>query len=419
MENYDNERREKLNSNRKIIIDYYSQSNNISELEDFLNEINNWDLKSNELDEIKEVVLKRLNNLKNNVDLKNVLDDAKKNNSNLDDFNIIKTDKDVNDRDYNGFRNDVNYLKVNIDGEDKLFEVNNEYVISIKNIIENENNKDLSSKEIYNLLKPYLKDLNKISINYDNNLDSDKIKDEVNSILDNKIREHFYNNIDIVLKERQLINDYINKNGLEKEKLDYSLNSRGERIYYLGDSLIKFNDNREMFILDKESDTFVKNNEEKIKEDSFDKYDNNNDDLKAIPENLYEYNDVYYINLLNNIFDKINMRINLNEYENELLVMFLKMCVIFNEEEIPLELFEVYDKFIKNINDNEYLFSDEIRKIFKKKKMMDENRRDLEKIEANKTLKLVNDSGFVDIILMCCSIILVIIVVLYIMLVKQ
>ena len=418
MENYDNERREKLNSNRKIIIDYYSQSNNISELEDFLNEINNWDLKSNELDEIKEVVLKRLNNLKNNVDLKNVLDDAKKNNSNLDDFNIIKTDKDVNDRDYNGFRNDVNYLKVNIDGEDKLFEVNNEYVISIKNIIENENNKDLSSKEIYNLLKPYLKDLNKISINYDNNLDSDKIKDEVNSILDNKIREHFYNNIDIVLKERQLINDYINKNGLEKEKLDYSLNSRGERIYYLGDSLIKFNDNREMFILDKESDTFVKNNEEKIKEDSFDKYDNNNDDLKAIPENLYEYNDVYYINLLNNIFDKINMRINLNEYENELLVMFLKMCVIFNEEEI-LELFEVYDKFIKNINDNEYLFSDEIRKIFKKKKMMDENRRDLEKIEANKTLKLVNDSGFVDIILMCCSIILVIIVVLYIMLVKQ
>ena len=419
MENYDNERREKLNSNRKIIIDYYSQSNNISELEDFLNEINNWDLKSNELDEIKEVVLKRLNNLKNNVDLKNVLDDAKKNNSNLDDFNIIKTDKDVNDRDYNGFRNDVNYLKVNIDGEDKLFEVNNEYVISIKNIIENENNKDLSSKEIYNLLKPYLKDLNKISINYDNNLDSDKIKDEVNSILDNKIREHFYNNIDIVLKERQLINDYINKNGLEKEKLDYSLNSRGERIYYLGDSLIKFNDNREMFILDKESDTFVKNNEEKIKEDSFDKYDNNNDDLKAIPENLYEYNDVYYINLLNNIFDKINMRINLNEYENELLVMFLKMCVIFNEEEIPLELFEVYDKFIKNINDNEYLFSDEIRKIFKKKKMMDENRRDLEKIEPNKTLKLVNDSGFVDIILMCCSIILVIIVVLYIMLVKQ
>lgn len=419
MENYDNERREKLNSNRKIIIDYYSQSNNISELEDFLNEINNWDLKSNELDEIKEVVLKRLNNLKNNVDLKNVLDDAKKNNSNLDDFNIIKTDKDVNDRDYNGFRNDVNYLKVNIDGEDKLFEVNNEYVISIKNIIENENNKDLSSKEIYNLLKPYLKDLNKISINYDNNLDSDKIKDEVNSILDNKIREHFYNNIDIVLKERQLINDYINKNGLEKEKLDYSLNSRGERIYYLGDSLIKFNDNREMFILDKESDTFVKNNEEKIKEDSFDKYDNNNDDLKAIPENLYEYNDVYYINLLNNIFDKINMRINLNEYENELLVMFFKMCVIFNEEEIPLELFEVYDKFIKNINDNEYLFSDEIREIFKKKKMMDENRRDLEKIEANKTLKLVNDSGFVDIILMCCSIILVIIVVLYIMLVKQ
>lgn len=419
MENYDNERREKLNSNKKIIIDYYSQSNNISELEDFLNEINNWDLKSNELNDIKEVVLKRLNNLKNNVDLKNVLDDAKKNNSNLDDFNIIKTDKDVNDRDYNGFRNDVNYLKVNIDGEDKLFEVNNEYVISIKNIIENENNKDLSSKEIYNLLKPYLKDLNKISINYDNNLDSDKIKDEVNSILDNKIREHFYNNIDIVLKERQLINDYINKNGLEKEKLDYSLNSRGERIYYLGDNLIKFNDNREMFILDKESDTFVKNNEEKVKQDSFDKYSDNNDDLRAIPENLYEYNDVYYINLLNNIFDKINMGINLNEYENELLVMFLKMCVIFDEEEIPLDLFEVYDKFIKNINDNEYLFSDEIREIFKKKKMMDENRRDLEKIEANKTLKLVNDSGFVDIILMCCSIILVIIVVLYIMLVKQ
>ena len=115
------------------------------------------------------------------------------------------------------------------------------------------------------------------------------------------------------------------------------------------------------------------------------------------------------------------MSISLNEYENELLIMFLKMCIIFKEEEIPLNLFEIYEKFKNSIKDYKELYTDEIIEIFNKKNMLDENRKDLEKELNEKKLQLVkqNNDGFIDIILICCSIIIVAIAILYIILVKQ
>lgn len=421
MVNYDKERINNIRKNKQVIIDYYSKTNNINELEDFLNTINNWDLNSSELEEIKQKANERLNILKNQNNIKEIFDKAKELNSNISNFVIVETDKNINDKDYNGFRNDVSYLKYINNGENKLYEINYEYIENIRNILLNENNKNLSSNEIYNLLEPYLKELKQVDIDYNNSLDNDKIKEETDNILDDKIREHYTNNIDAVLRERKIINEYINKNGLENEKFVYSLNSRGERIYYLGEKLIKFNDNNEMFILDKDSDTFVKDNGNKVEENTFDKYSNNNEDVKKIPENLYEYDESYYINLLNSIFDKINMSISLNEYENELLVMFLKMCIIFKEEEIPLNLFEIYEKFKNSIKDYKELYTDEIIEIFNKKNMLDENRKDLEKELNEKKLQLVkqNNDGFIDIILICCSIIIVAIAILYIILVKQ
>lgn len=421
MANYDKERINNIRKNKQVIIDYYSKTNNINELEDFLNTINNWDLNSSELEEIKKIANERLNILKNQNNIKEIFDKAKELNSNISNFVIVETDKNINDKDYNGFRNDVSYLKYINNGENKLYEINYEYIENIRNILLNENNKNLSCNEIYNLLEPYLKELKQVDIDYNNSLDNDKIKEETDNILDDKIREHYTNNIDAVLRERKIINEYINKNGLENEKLVYSLNSRGERIYYLGEKLIKFNDNNEMFILDNNSDTFVKDNGNKVEENTFDKYSNNNEDVKKIPENLYEYDESYYINLLNSIFDKINMSISLNEYENELLIMFLKMCIIFKEEEIPLNLFEIYEKFKNSIKDYKELYTDEIIEIFNKKNMLDENRKDLEKELNEKKLQLVkqNNDGFIDIILICCSIIIVAIAILYIILVKQ
>lgn len=421
MANYDKERINNIRKNKQVIIDYYSKTNNINELEDFLHTINNWDLNSSELEEIKQKANERLNILKNQNNIKEIFDKAKELNSNISNFVIVETDKNINNKDYNGFRNDVSYLKYINNGENKLYEINYEYIENIRNILLNENNKNLSSNEIYNLLEPYLKELKQVDIDYNNSLDNDKIKEETDNILDDKIREHYTNNIDAVLRERKIINEYINKNGLENEKLVYSLNSRGERIYYLGEKLIKFNDNNEMFILDNNSDTFVKDNGNKVEENTFDKYSNNNEDVKKIPENLYEYDESYYINLLNSIFDKINMSISLNEYENELLIMFLKMCIIFKEEEIPLNLFEIYEKFKNSIKDYKELYTDEIIEIFNKKNMLDENRKDLEKELNEKKLQLVkqNNDGFIDIILICCSIIIVAIAILYIILVKQ
>lgn len=421
MANYDKERINNIRKNKQVIIDYYSKTNNINELEDFLHTINNWDLNSSELEEIKQKANERLNILKNQNNIKEIFDKAKELNSNISNFVIVETDKNINNKDYNGFRNDVSYLKYINNGENKLYEINYEYIENIRNILLNENNKSLSSNEIYNLLEPYLKELKQIDIDYNNSLDNDKIKEETDNILDDKIREYYTNNIDAVLRERKIINEYINKNGLENEKLVYSLNSRGERIYYLGEKLIKFNDNNEMFILDNNSDTFVKDNGNKVEENTFDKYSNNNEDVKKIPENLYEYDESYYINLLNSIFDKINMSISLNEYENELLIMFLKMCIIFKEEEIPLNLFEIYEKFKNSIKDYKELYTDEIIEIFNKKNMLDENRKDLEKELNEKKLQLVkqNNDGFIDIILICCSIIIVAIAILYIILVKQ
>ena len=212
MANYDKERINNIRKNKQVIIDYYSKTNNINELEDFLNTINNWDLNSSELEEIKQKANERLNILKNQNNIKEIFDKAKELNSNISNFVIVETDKNINDKDYNGFRNDVSYLKYINNGENKLYEINYEYIENIRNILLNENNKNLSSNEIYNLLEPYLKELKQVDIDYNNSLDNDKIKEETDNILDDKIREHYTNNIDAVLRERKIINEYINKN---------------------------------------------------------------------------------------------------------------------------------------------------------------------------------------------------------------
>ena len=214
MANYDKERINNIRKNKQVIIDYYSKTNNINELEDFLNTINNWDLNSSELEEIKQKANERLNILKNQNNIKEIFDKAKELNSNISNFVIVETDKNINDKDYNGFRNDVSYLKYINNGENKLYEINYEYIENIRNILLNENNKNLSSNEIYNLLEPYLKELKQVDIDYNNSLDNDKIKEETDNILDDKIREHYTNNIDAVLRERKIINEYINKNGV-------------------------------------------------------------------------------------------------------------------------------------------------------------------------------------------------------------
>ena len=199
MANYDKERINNIRKNKQIIIDYYSKTNNINELEDFLNTINNWDLNSPELEEIKQKANERLNILKNQNNIKEIFDKAKELNSNISNFVIVETDKNINNKDYNGFRNDVSYLKYINNGENKLYEINYEYIENIRNILLNENNKSLSSNEIYNLLEPYLKELKQIDIDYNNSLDNDKIKEETDNILDDKIREYYTNNIVAVL----------------------------------------------------------------------------------------------------------------------------------------------------------------------------------------------------------------------------
>ena len=133
--NNDNLRINFLRKNKDTIINYYSKTNSVDELNGVLNNLNNTSLNIKEIEEIKEAIVNRMNEL-NVKSLKDVLEEAKNKNSNIKDINIVETRKEINNKDYYGFRNNINYLRVYKDGENKLFEIPNNYVDKVKEILE-------------------------------------------------------------------------------------------------------------------------------------------------------------------------------------------------------------------------------------------------------------------------------------------
>ena len=324
-ENYDKNRIDFIRKNKDTIISHYKKTNSLVEINDLLNNLSNTDLISPDLDEIRVVVEKRKKELEEK-SLKDVIDDARKINPNISNFSIIITSRDINDKDYYGFRNDILYLRVNINGKYIMYEINGQFLNEIKGILEDQKNSNLSAEELLQSLNNYIIPLKTRNMNLEDNLDIETIKEEVNDIEDNVVKNVFLNNINDVLEERKKLNNYIKENDLVGELLKYSLNSKGERLYYVGDTIIKFVDSdRKLFVLDSKSDMFNDINSKK------DDFNNSTDFNQSIPNNLYEMDNDYYIKLISNSFDKIYNNLPLTKIEDEIIFIFLNLCVNSNK----------------------------------------------------------------------------------------
>ncbi len=413
-ENYDKNRIDFIRKNKDTIISHYKKTNSLVEINDLLNNLSNTDLISPDLDEIRVVVEKRKKELEEK-SLKDVIDDARKINPNISNFSIIITSRDINDKDYYGFRNDILYLRVNINGKYIMYEINGQFLNEIKGILEDQKNSNLSAEELLQSLNNYIIPLKTRNMNLEDNLDIETIKEEVNDIEDNVVKNVFLNNINDVLEERKKLNNYIKENDLVGELLKYSLNSKGERLYYVGDTIIKFVDSdRKLFVLDSKSDMFNDINSKK------DDFNNSTDFNQSIPNNLYEMDNDYYIKLISNSFDKIYNNLPLTKIEDEIIFIFLNLCVNSKEEDIPINLFQIYDNYYKYLYDYGDYYNDKIENMFKGKINIEKNRKKELKNEKNLTLKKDDKNfGFVDITLIACFVIIILIIILFILLVKR
>lgn len=416
---------ETIRKNKDIFIKHYINSNDLKELENTLNNINHSGINSKEIEEIKNAILKRINELKKN-NLNDILNNAKKTNYAMNDFSIIETKEKENEKDIYGFRNDIYYLKLNENGNNIIYEIEN--LDMIRTILGNVGN--MTKSEILEKLKPFLKELPKTKMDYKTNLEKETLKKEIDIIYDNEIKQAFLNNINQVLKERIELNKYIVNNDLENEELNYSLNSKGERLYYIKDKIIKFDSNLKMFFLDASGNTLAQNNisnkkKENNNENKFSYNRQNKEENNKLPEikTLSELDNEYYINLLNYIIYKMGRKESLSLEEGQLINRFFLLC-LNNKENISGNLYKIYIEFsdsLKNYNDyeeyNNYLNNDVLDDIKNKNDLELANEKE-KKDSKNLTLEN-NSTGFVDITLIICAIIMTIVVILYIVLVKK
>ena len=416
---------ETIKKNKDIFIKHYLNSNDLKELENTLNNINHSGINSKEIEEIKNAILKRINELKKN-DLNDILNNAKKTNYAMNDFSIIETKEEENEKDIYGFRNDMYYLKLNENGNNIIYEIEN--LDMIRTILGNIEN--MTKSEILKKLKPFLKELPKTKMDYKTNLEKETLKKEIDNIYDKEIKQAFLNNINQVLKERIELNKYIVNNDLENEELNYSLNSKGERLYYIKDKIVKFDSDLKMFFLDASENTLAQNNisnkeKENNNENKFSYDRQNKEENNKLPEikTLSELDNEYYINLLNYIIYKMGKKESLSLEEGQLINKFFLLC-LNNKENISGNLYKIYTEFsdsLKNYNDyeeyNNYLNNDVLDGIKNKNDLELANEKE-KKDSKNLTLEN-NSTGFVDITLIICAIIMTIVVILYIVLVKK
>ena len=393
------------NQNKKDLIDFYSKTEDINVLESTLNNISNSNIKYDTINELKNVIENRIYELKSK-SIENVVDEIKQNNSNLKDFNIVETSKDINNKDFYGFRNNTTYLKITNEGKNELYEIEKNNIENVKEILEKENNKNLQTKDLLEKLKPFLKKLEQVDMDYKTNLDKETLIEELNNINEMDVKQVFLRDINDVLKERIKINYYMNDNGLLNEKLNYSLNTNGERIYYIGSQIIKFDNDKNMRILD-ENNKFIENEKRnELEENEFNIHtkseSNEQNEIISIPNNLEELDTEFYINAIKYSFDKIYSKENLSNYEEKLVEVFLALCSNSNENEIPLPLFDIYNTYLNYVIESKDYYNDYVEELLKDKEIDSK-----EKTNTNEKQKklILDNNGTVDIILVLCGII--------------
>lgn len=334
----------KFSENLEIKLD--NHQNSIKNKEQIINEINNIedlstieDVKKyyfkfyetadnsvkKEMAEIANKLNERTEQIKSGeINLQESFDKAKEENSNLKNINMIKTNKEDNDK-LNGMKRAVTYLQINVNGKNELYEVTNEKAINAF-LNNSELIKNMSESQIIEKLQEHSmkRDTTTIDTRSNSSLNSDTIKNEISRIDDPYVRRAFEEVENLVLQERVEIKKYVDKE-MPGATITYGLNSFGERIYMVEDKMLKFEgDDRTLKVLTKDEDS--KSNVNNANFDRANKGGGNLGDIKISNFNtLEDFKDS--VSYLNYIIESISLDMGVTNSQIDFLTAFIEKCV--------------------------------------------------------------------------------------------
>jgi len=329
-------------TNKNEIINFIRTENNKNEIEQYIKHKMNViekhpNAKVQDVIDIIEECNKRINHLKGLDKLPEVVENTKKETNNLNNIEVIYTPYYINDKNKEGFRHDTTYIKI----KDEIYEVRNvDRILSFlgnKDILKN-----LSEFEIIKFIKEYsglIKTNNLDRIN--GKITTEEIEEEIKQESDSKIREALNSHKNDVIKEREKLEEYIGKNN-PSATVKYGVNSNEERIYTVGEELIKFvGSNREMQILS-ELDIETMNREFENKQG----YDNNIDNSNRF-KTINDFSDEIIENEIDTIVEKMYNEEELTNEEIEMLRLFLELY-IDNPEQVSYIYTQEVNKWFEN-----------------------------------------------------------------------
>lgn len=412
--------------NKSKILAFIETVKKVDLLEAYVNAISlvintNPNLNIDDVKEIIEFTNNKINNLKGTKNLSEIFVEVKQTTNNLNNITIIDSPAEMNAKNKEGFRHDVTYIKININGKNELYEITNvEKVISFlrnKEIVTN-----LSENEIIIFLRENSKQIETTEIEktQEKELNSETIREEINNIYDPYLKNMFIEHQNIILQERLKIDEYIKKN-MPDAKVEYGMNSYGERIYMVNDKIIKFVDNNMQILAETES--------EELNKSSFYNYQSgNNDEIDFLDNrstNIYDYDGKE--NLLNTIIDAIFYDYGVTNEQIEFLTDFLNACVINEEQGLnnPGNLQEIFDKYYEYATVENKFLNEKIKSIFKRKEELEKSKTQDNSLELEKTnvLKLtpptdLNSKAFITTAIILESTLVIVFVISLVMLLK-
>lgn len=396
---------------KELVINLDNHQNNIQEKDKLIETINSYNnikflefyKKSIEtaieknpiynIEDVKDILSvcsKQINKLKGVDDVVESFKDVKEQTTKFDNISLICSPKEINDKTLENVRKDVYYIKINNNGKNELYELSNKD--KIMNIISNlELLKNKSEQELINILtsKEISTKLNtnEMDIKDNKSITPDYIKKEVNNIYDTYVRKTFENNIDEVVRERIDLNEYIKKN-MPEAKVEYALNSNGERIYLVKDKIIKFiGEERNMYFLSENGDDIVSTV-------SFERYQNNSN-LENNKDELREYKDTP--ELIRSELYLLFENLTLTSEQKENAINFLSIC-IENEEKGKnnYEMQEIFDEYYNYAKENNIYPDERIKEIFNRKDKLENNKinDNSNKLNNPHTKKLLLDNNY-------------------------
>lgn len=346
--------------NKYEIINFVKKENNIDKIEQYVKHKKlildqNPSYKTQEIIDILEESNYRINQLKGLDKLKEVVEETKKETHNLNNIEVIYTPYFINDKNKEGFRHDVTYIKI----KDELYEVRN--VNRVLAFLGNkEILKDMSEYEIKRFIQENSDLIKTNYIENDNRTKSEQVEEEIKRESDLHIRNALLAHKDDVVKEREKLDEYIDKN-MPGARVIYGVNSNEERIYTVGDKLIKFEGkNRDLQIIN-ELDVETMRRDFESKQGYDQEIDTNKfDDVNYFTDEIIENN-------VDNIVEKLYNEEKLTTEELAMLISFLKHYTD-NPENVSALYKETVDKWFNNTSTGNELgkMSKELQEIYEK-----------------------------------------------------